>query len=79
MDNVFPNVVEESISIHYSPGQDWCYLDRQMDTEVIIFQGGDSDLGNSGGSYCSIVGDSHCAERYSRRPALFFPRSKECR
>lgn len=49
MDNVFPNVIEESVNMHYSDGQDWCYLDKQMDTEVIIFQGGDSGLGLRGG------------------------------
>ncbi|KAF2446064.1 hypothetical protein P171DRAFT_483444 [Karstenula rhodostoma CBS 690.94] len=55
MDNVFPNVIEESINIHYSTQQDWCYLDRQMDTEAIIFQGGDSKLGVCGGvPHCSF-------------------------
>ncbi|KAI1448428.1 hypothetical protein F5Y02DRAFT_307572 [Annulohypoxylon stygium] len=55
MDNVFPNVIEESVNMHYSDGQDWCYLDKQMDTEVIIFQGGDSGLGLRGGvPHCSF-------------------------
>lgn len=51
MDNVFPNVIEESINLHYSEQQDWCFLDKQMDTEVVIFQGGDSDLGIHVGTY----------------------------
>lgn len=55
MDNVFPKIVEESINLHYSEQQDWCFLDKQMDTEVIIFQGGDSELGNYGGvPHCSF-------------------------
>ena len=49
MDNVFPNNIEESIQLHYSENQDWCFLDQQEETEVLIFQGGVSKLGLRGG------------------------------
>lgn len=45
MDNVFPNVIEESINVRHSKQQKWFYLDRQVDYEAIIFQGGDSKIG----------------------------------
>jgi len=55
MDNVFPNNVEESISLHYSEQQDWCFIDRQTENEILIFQGGDSESGMAGGvPHCSF-------------------------
>lgn len=50
MDNVFPVNIEESIQLHYGEQQDWCYLSNQSDSEVIIFQGGDSKMGMNGGT-----------------------------
>lgn len=37
MDRVYPNHIEESVSIHYSPEQKWVYLSEQMPDELLIF------------------------------------------
>ncbi|KAH8725984.1 hypothetical protein GQ44DRAFT_771567 [Phaeosphaeriaceae sp. PMI808] len=74
IDNVFPKVIEESINMHYSTQQDWCFLDKQMETEVIIFQGGDSELGVP---HCSFKGhrngdDVRPRESIEVRALVFF-------
>jgi hypothetical protein len=72
MDNVFPHTVDESITVHYGAQQDWCFLDKQREDEVIIFQGGDSKIGLCGGKifFClallfrcvnQIIGVPHCS------------------
>lgn len=45
MDRVYPLNVEESIQVHYNPNQHWCYLSDQTPSEVLVFRGGDSDIG----------------------------------
>lgn len=49
MDRVFALNVEESIQIQYSPDQEWRFLKDQTPDEVLIFRGGDSELGMLGG------------------------------
>lgn len=51
MDRVYPKNIEESIQVHYSEAQEWCYIDGQMDTEVLVFRGGDSEIGLHAGEY----------------------------
>lgn len=56
MDRVYAANIEESIQIHYSSDQEWLYLEEQTPEEVLVFRGGDSDLGMRGGKYIDALG-----------------------
>lgn len=69
-DNVYPLNVDESVQIHYNENQDWCYLSKQAINEVLIFRGGDSALGLSGGVY-PLSSSSFLRDPYSRGSRSF--------
>lgn len=54
-DEIDPNEIAETYSVHYKPRQRWCYLKDQMPNELWIFLQADSnrDIGmlNASGAF----------------------------
>jgi len=71
-DNVYDDHIEESLSVHYRSDQDWFYLDGQLETEVVIFQGADSKIGR-------CAGVPHCAFNERKIDSARPRESIECR